>query len=74
MDTLFMNIMNCIALHLDIIQGAFLTVKDRAREWEKREMWPAQSLYNTEVSTYALNYEMEKVYRHLQTVYRLDLP
>ncbi|CAH1969624.1 unnamed protein product [Acanthoscelides obtectus] len=30
MDTLFMNIMNCIALNLDIIQGAFLTVVDRA--------------------------------------------
>nr|CAI5867436.1 unnamed protein product [Callosobruchus analis] len=69
MDTLFMNLMNCIALNLDIIQGAFLTVTDRAHLAVTDPTLSTRSPHNLEYKRIALRQEMKKICDHLQTVY-----
>jgi hypothetical protein len=60
MDTLFMNIMNFIAAHLTILQGAFMTNKSRVEGGEEDSL----------VVRTRMNHEMKKNCRHLQTVLR----
>nr|CAH7739542.1 unnamed protein product [Callosobruchus chinensis] len=69
MDTLFMNLMNCIALNLDIIQGAFLTVTDRVNLAVTAPTLSAIYLSSSENKRIALRTEMKRICRHLQIVY-----
>ena len=63
MDSLFMNIMNFIAAHLTILQGAFMTSRKRVEEGVGK----SRNLH--EVSR-EMNNEMKKNCRHLQTILR----
>ncbi|XP_074031736.1 odorant receptor 94b isoform X1 [Leptinotarsa decemlineata] len=71
MDTLFMNIMNCIGMNLDIIQGAFATLRERSVEKTTGPLLTPDGLYNSQDLKIILNQEMKKVCRHLQTVYKV---
>nr|ALR72556.1 odorant receptor OR11 [Colaphellus bowringi] len=71
MDTLFMNIMNCIGMNLEIIQGAFLSLRERAADKIAGPLMTQDGLHNSHELKTALNREMKKVCRHLQIIYRL---
>ncbi|KAJ8978674.1 hypothetical protein NQ317_019110 [Molorchus minor] len=71
MDTLFMNIMNCIGFNLTVIQGAFLTIRERCMEKVKGPFLTSDGLYNSEEMQRHLNKEMKKICRHLQTIYKV---
>lgn len=67
MDTLFMNIMNFIAAHLTVLQGAFMTCKQRVvKRMENR----SGNLHNAALVRKEMNKEMRKNCRHLQTILR----
>ncbi|CAG9819146.1 unnamed protein product [Phaedon cochleariae] len=69
MDTLFMNMMNCIGMNLEIVQGAFLTVHERVSENIIGPLLSPDGLYNSEKLRIALNHEMKKISIHLQIIY-----
>ncbi|CAG9857621.1 unnamed protein product [Phyllotreta striolata] len=71
MDTLFMNIMNCVGMNLEIIQGAFLSIRDRSLEKIDGAPLTADGLYNTAALNGVMRAEMRKISKHLQTVYRM---
>ncbi|CAH1099881.1 unnamed protein product [Psylliodes chrysocephalus] len=71
MDTLFMNIMNCVGMNLEIIQGAFLSIRNRAVNKTEGPLLTPDKLYNTENLNQNLKIEMKKISIHLQTVYKV---
>ncbi|XP_072386240.1 odorant receptor 33a-like isoform X2 [Diabrotica undecimpunctata] len=71
MDTLFMNIMNCVGMNLEIIQGAFLSILPRAEKKTDGQLLTQDGLYNTEELTITLRAEMKKISQHLQVVYKV---
>lgn len=64
-----MNIINGVTLNLDIIQGAFLTIKDRTTKRYKFNRSEDCTHCNYEMND-ILNEEMKKICKHLQRVYR----
>lgn len=72
MDTLFMNIINGVTLNLEIIQGAFLTIKERIFKRHTFNKSENCTYYNHEMND-ILNEEMRKICKHLQIVYRYEV-
>ncbi|XP_057661739.1 odorant receptor 94b-like [Diorhabda carinulata] len=70
MDTLFTNIMNCIAMNLEIIQGAFISISPRAAAKTEGPLLTPDKLHNSDALTIKLRTEMKKVTKHLQVVYK----
>ncbi|KAJ8934676.1 hypothetical protein NQ318_015145 [Aromia moschata] len=70
MDTLFMNIMNCIAFNLTAIQGAFLTVRERCARRVKGRLLTPDRLHDSEALTRILKEEIKTICHHLQTIYK----
>lgn len=66
MDTLFMNIMNCVTMNLDLIQGAFLTLKERVLH--RLEKFPNKHVNIGQVNVF-LYIEMKRICQHLQKIY-----
>jgi len=65
MDSLFMNIMNCIAANVTIIQGAFKTIRERALPGQPNNV-PHESKADMDV----LRVELRKIVNHLQTIFK----
>ncbi|KAJ8969044.1 hypothetical protein NQ314_001944 [Rhamnusium bicolor] len=70
MDSLFVSIMHCIAGNLTIIQGAFLTIRERSLKEIKGPALDADRLNNSECLNTAMNLEMRKVCKNLQTIFK----
>ncbi|XP_018560873.1 odorant receptor 94a-like [Anoplophora glabripennis] len=68
MDALCYGLMLCIAGNLAIIQGAFLTIRERSLKRIKGPEWAADGLYNSACLNAAMNGEMRSICRNLQTV------
>lgn len=60
-----MNIMNAVTMNLEIIQGAFLTLKERVTQRSQLVRCKNHSKINK-----MLNMEMKKICDHLQRIYR----
>ncbi|CAG9768024.1 unnamed protein product [Ceutorhynchus assimilis] len=66
MDTLFMNIMNCVAGNVTLIQGAFLTLRERS---VGKPINIYETIYENKADMDAMRMEMRKVIKHLQTTF-----
>lgn len=65
MDSLFMNIMNCIAGNVTIIQGAFKTIRERALPGQSKNV-----LRESKADMKVLRAELRKIVNHLQTIFK----
>lgn len=70
MDTLFMNIMNCVAGNVTIIQESFLTLRERCVNCSNMVVLTHDNLYENEVLMSSMNIEMKKIIKHLQITFR----
>ncbi|KAF7286141.1 hypothetical protein GWI33_007390 [Rhynchophorus ferrugineus] len=70
MDSLFMNLMNCVTANVHIIQGAFYTIRERcASRLTKNKFHTTKLLESTEMAK-EMDTEMEKIIKHLQTMFK----
>nr|QXE93230.1 odorant receptor 4 [Eucryptorrhynchus brandti] len=70
MDTLFMNIMNCIAGNVTLIQGAFVTLRDRCVKNKDVIALTFNSLDEDQKVMHSMKMEIKRVIRHLQIIFR----
>lgn len=70
MDTLFMNIMNCVAGNVTIIQGSFLTLRERCVNCSDMVALTHDNINENEVLMSSMKTEMKKIMKHLQITFR----
>lgn len=62
-----MNILNLISCNLMIVQGAFVTIRNRSVRYIKES-----TCTDSEGFKLILHHEMKKICRHLQTIYKYE--
>ncbi|KAJ8936709.1 hypothetical protein NQ318_020321 [Aromia moschata] len=71
-DAVFVSLMQFLAYHFDAIQGAFVTIRERSlKKIEGSTALAADGLNNSEYLNSALNSEMRRVCRNLQTIFKV---
>nr|UQK85193.1 odorant receptor 3 [Hylobius abietis] len=70
MDTLFMNLMNCVAGNVTIIQGAFLTLRERCISRSDSISLSHNTLYENELLMTSMKIEIKKIIKHLQITFK----
>ncbi|GJQ85223.1 hypothetical protein Trydic_g13063 [Trypoxylus dichotomus] len=70
LDGLFMNMLNLIGEHMNILQGAFRTIRKRCLKRIKGPALTENGLYNSEELEEIMMLEMKKCIRHLQMLFR----
>ena len=74
MDTLFMNLLNFVATHLQILKGAFLTIRKRCLLKKTLSYDVSENgLRNSPEMEYLMSFEMKKCVKHLQSILRYIL-
>nr|AUF73010.1 odorant receptor [Anoplophora chinensis] len=71
MDTLFMNILNSIGFNLKMVQGAFLTIRNRIIKQTGKSIYKSSILLDSEELKLKLCNEMKKICHHLQIIYKV---
>nr|WJJ63303.1 odorant receptor 3 [Pachyrhinus yasumatsui] len=70
MDTLFMNIMNCIAANVSIIQGAFPTLRERCVSRLNNITSNSNPLIENKKMMASMDTELKKIIKHLQIIFK----